>query len=312
MTANGVRINGYEYGHHHRFDASAEGVAMDFERDMMQDTLLHARRTHSDKKRSHALESDIGDIDSTDMKDDVPGPSIKRRKLENGTATNGIEHPFQEPSISLKLSLSKLKGKMRQQREPSLDSVSTGTPKTRKKPGPKKRTGLALEVETEQGSGPASLLGDITPASRPSSPAPLNMTMVYELDEHLPPLKKAKKVDDSILIKRIKTLEEAQKKVWTNLARRDIVKVNDTHSNTTEDNGSSFSRFTNITRLAIRHARHSWSVSQSLLRFKRASLLQRLLKLQRMSKPKPNVSCAKCRFSGRRMKRKKEICASVS
>ena len=34
-------------------------------------------------------------------------------------------------------------------------------------------TGLALEVETEQGSQPASL-GDVTPASRPSSPAPLN------------------------------------------------------------------------------------------------------------------------------------------
>ena len=51
------------------------------------------------------------------------------------------------------------------------------------------------------------------------------MTMVYELDEQMPPLKQAKKVDDSILIKCIKTLEETQKKVWTNLARRDIVKV---------------------------------------------------------------------------------------
>jgi DNA helicase INO80 len=127
----------------------------------------------------------------------------------------------------LKVSLSKLKGKVKQQREPSLDSASTGTPKTRKRPGPKKKTGLALEVETEQGSRPASLLGDVTPASRPSSPAPLNTTMVYELDEQMPPMKKAKKVDDSILIKRIKTLEEAQKKVWTNLARRDIVKVSD-------------------------------------------------------------------------------------
>ena len=225
MVANGARINGYEYGHQNRF--GAEDPALEFERDMMQDIQQHARRKYSDKKRPHVLESDIGDVDSADMKDDVPGPSIKRRKLENGmpSTTNGVE---QGSSISLKLSLSKLRGKVKQ-REPSLDSASTGTPKLRKKPGPKKKTGLALEVETEQGSRPASL-GDVTPASRPNSPAPHNTTIVYELDEQMPPLKKAKKVDDSILIKRIKTLEETQKKVWTNLARRDIVKVSDSHS----------------------------------------------------------------------------------
>jgi DNA helicase INO80 len=224
-------MNGYEYGHQHRFDMGTEDASMELEREMMQETSLHPKRKYSDKKRPHAFESDIGDVDSADMKDDVPGPSIKRRKLENGTPStmNGVEHP-QEQSISLKLSLSKLKGKIKQQREPSQDSASTGTPKLRKKPGPKKKTGLALEVETEQGSRPASLLGDVTPASRPGSPAPLNMTMVYELDELMPPLKKAKKVDDSILIKRIKTLEETQKKVWTNLARRDIVKVSDFYS----------------------------------------------------------------------------------
>jgi len=229
IAANGTGINGYEYGHRNRF--GAEDPGLEFEREM-QGTPQHARRRYSDKKRPHALESDIGDVDSTDMRDDVPGPSIKRRKLENGTpsTTNGVE---QLPSISLKLSLSKLKGKVKQQREPSLDSASTGTPKLRKKPGPKRKTGLALEVETEQGSRPASL-GDVTPASRPSSPAPLNMAMVYELDEQMPPLKKAKKVDDSILIKRIKTLEEAQKKVWTNLARRDIVKVSDSLFNTAD------------------------------------------------------------------------------
>lgn len=227
MPTNGARTNGYEYGHQHHFDMGAEDASLELEREMMQDT-SHVKR-HSVKKRP-ALESDIGDVDSTDMKDDAQGPSFKRRKLENGSATSGEQFP-QEPSISLKLSLSKLKGKVKQQREPSIESASTGTPKTRKKPGPKKKTGLALEVETEQGSRPASLLGDVTPASRPGSPTLLNTTMVYELDEQKPPLKKAKKVDDAILLKRIKTLEEAQKKVWTNIARRDVVKVNYFHFN---------------------------------------------------------------------------------
>lgn len=230
MPTNGARMNVYEYGHQHRFDMGGEDASLELERVMMQDT-SHVKRKHLVKKRP-ALESDIGDVDSTDMRDDAQGPSFKRRKLENGTpsATSGEQH-LQEPSISLKLSLSKLKGKVKQQREPSIESASTGTPKTRKKPGPKKKTGLALEVETEQGSRPPSLLGDVTPASRPGSPTPLNTTMVYELDEQMPPLKKAKKVDDAILIKRIKTLEETQKKVWTNIARRDVVKVDYFHFN---------------------------------------------------------------------------------
>ena len=38
-------------------------------------------------------------------------------------------------------------------------------------------------------------------------------------------LKKAKRIDDAGMWKRVKTLEEAQRKVWTNIARRDIVKV---------------------------------------------------------------------------------------
>lgn len=219
MTANGVRMNGHEYTHQNRFNASAEDAALEFEREMLQDG------PPKNKKRPHVSASDVvGDVDQSEAKEDVAGPSVKRRKLENGMASiaNGIDNGSGEPSISLRL---KLKGKAKQHREPSQDSASaTGTPRSRKKPGPKKRTGLALEVETEL-SRPASLLGDVTPsASRPSSPVP-NTTMVYELDEQMPPLKKAKKVDDAILLKRIKTLEEAQKKVWTNIARRDVVKV---------------------------------------------------------------------------------------
>ena len=230
IMANGGRINGHDYDHHRsRLNSSAERAVLDFEREMLQDIPLKKKRT--DKKRQHISESELySHGEQMGLPEDVSGPSAKRRKLENGLATpvNDPDHELgHEPSISLKLSLSKLKTKARQQRELSHDSASaTGTPKSRKRPGPKKRTGLALEVETEYGSGPASLLGDITPsASRPGSPAPLNTSMVYGLDEQMPPLKKAKKVDDATLVKRIKTLEESQKKVWTNIARRDIVKV---------------------------------------------------------------------------------------
>jgi DNA helicase INO80 len=156
----------------------------------------------------------------------------------------GAETPA--PSASAPV---KGKGKARQlakaeqiQREPSMDSVSAPPTKGRKKPGPKKKLGLAPEIESEIAAAassalsvggtpagtsyPPSLSGDATPnISRPTSPAPANMSTVYDLDEEIPPLKKAKKIDDTAMVKRIKTLEEAQKKVWTNIARREVAKV---------------------------------------------------------------------------------------
>ena len=66
---------------------------------------------------------------------------------------------------------------------------------------------------------------DIQIASRTSSPVPGPMAIVYDLGDVPPPLKKARKVDEAGMSKRVKTLEEAQKKVWTNIARRDIIKV---------------------------------------------------------------------------------------
>ncbi|KAJ7727846.1 SNF2 family N-terminal domain-containing protein [Mycena maculata] len=94
----------------------------------------------------------------------------------------------------------------------------------RKKPGPKKK-GFGSEIELELASQAPSISGDITPAlSRPPSPTP-TATFYFELDEPIPPLKKAKKVDDGVMLKRLKTLEESQRKVWTNIARREVAKV---------------------------------------------------------------------------------------
>ncbi|KAJ7706045.1 SNF2 family N-terminal domain-containing protein [Mycena rosella] len=94
----------------------------------------------------------------------------------------------------------------------------------RKKPGPKKKA-FGSEIELELASQAPSIASDITPAlSRPPSPT-LTSTFYFELDDPIPPLKKAKKVDDGVMIKRLKTLEESQRKVWTNIARREVAKV---------------------------------------------------------------------------------------
>ena len=73
---------------------------------------------------------------------------------------------------------------------------------------------------------------DVTPmASLPSSP---NLTAVsmqgtapgfWPLDEPIPPLKKPKKLDPTQAAKRVVALEEAQRRVWVNIARKDVVKV---------------------------------------------------------------------------------------
>lgn len=226
MTA---RSNGQDYDHR-RFNSSAEDAALEFERAMLQESPVpKSKRKNADAKK-RPIPSPDSDLERNvdKIRGNVPGPSVKRRKLDNDPAniTNGIDHQPTQESISLKLSISKLKGKAKQaQREPSQDSIST-TPKVRKKPGPKKKTGVALELENEQASRPSSLMGDVTPAvSRPNSPVPTNTTMVYELDEQIPLMKKAKKIDDNAMIKRIKSLEETQRKVWTNIARRDVAKV---------------------------------------------------------------------------------------
>lgn len=193
------------------------------------------------------------------------GPSRKRRRVANKdkekdkdrdaeAAAEDLERSVTGDSAStvvamphaVKSLISAGRGKGKgKQREQSIESGSA-TPKGRKKGGPRKKLDtlppstqevLGLGVGGLSGIGSAggsgmhsasvSVAGDITPVgSRPASPALTNVSAtVYELDESIPPLKKAKKVDDVSMWKRVRGLEEAQKKVWTNIARRDVVKV---------------------------------------------------------------------------------------
>lgn len=261
MTASGPRTNGQVSGQR-RFDASAEDAAFELERAVLQDS--PAPKEKKDRKRPvPSPSSDVEALDDgTPLEESAP-PAAKKRKTDasaRSISTNGPDsHPTNE---SLKLTVPKLKLKGKQsnkEREASHDSVSA-TPKLKKKPGPKKK-GLATELDSEHPSRPSSVLGDVTPAvSRPNSPAPNNTTMVYELDEHVPPMKRAKKVDDGALVKRIKTLEESQKKVWTNIARRDVAKVSLSIFYEIIHDFISLDRFINTSHLDTKLVSHNLSV----------------------------------------------------
>lgn len=115
------------------------------------------------------------------------------------------------------------KGKGKQVQQTDDTSISKAS---RRKPGPKKKPVIPVEMDPMIVSLPPSIAGDMTPSvSRPTSPVPTITSVVFELDEEVAPLKKAKRMDDAAMLKRVKTLEEAQRKVWTNIARRDVAKV---------------------------------------------------------------------------------------
>ena len=220
MTSIGIRSNGQDHTQQQRFNAGAEDAAFQLERAVLQDYPLPKQRSKIDDSRKRPVPGPGSDLESEiDNSKTGDAPATKKRRLDN-VISNGVDlSSAQELKIS-----SKTKGKGK--REMSPDSVSVTPKPGRKKPGPKKRVGL-VELDNEQGRpSPSSFMGDDTPAvSRPTSPALAHTPMVYELDETVPPMKKAKKVDDTAMIKRIKSLEEAQRKVWTNIARRDVAKV---------------------------------------------------------------------------------------
>jgi DNA helicase INO80 len=172
------------------------------------------------------------------MRRDKFGHATKKRKVDHDAADTAdeLERSFTgarhsaSPGKPGPSAVAKGKGKQIPLRDDTPDSISA-TPKVpRKKLGPRKKLDN-LPPETLEllglGSAPTSVYGDVTPnVSRPASPAlTATSNVVYELDEAVPPLKRAKKVDDAAMLKRVKALEEAQRKVWTNIAKRDVAKV---------------------------------------------------------------------------------------
>jgi chromatin-remodeling ATPase INO80 len=211
----------------------AEDAAQEFEdsilgpglRQLMVSETLHnnSRKRAADHGASDA--SSDAETQSTSRKKGIE-PANKKRKVADSGATDA--------ALPIRQTNSKGKGKGKQTREQSLDStVNSGGAKPRKRAGARKKQD-ALPPQTQELLGigsSASIAGDATPSpSRPASPALTAVSdrmgaMVYELDEDIPPLRRAKKVDDITMLKRIRTLEEAQKKVWTAIAKRDVPRV---------------------------------------------------------------------------------------
>ena len=199
-------------------DISAQEAAQEFE-----DAVTAATNRSEAKKRSaEQILSDASSEPET-VSTKTKQPANKKRKTgEAGTM---------DVVTSLRASAAgKRKGKQTT-REGSIDSASGAKPQKRRS-GKKKLEASALQNSDLLSVAPSlSAGGDLTPAtSRPSSPAMTPMSdrlnsTVFELDEQAPQLKKAKKVDDTTMLKRVRTLEETQKKVWTTIAKRDIPKV---------------------------------------------------------------------------------------
>ncbi|KAI0785971.1 SNF2 family N-terminal domain-containing protein [Abortiporus biennis] len=202
---------------------------------------------------------------------DIPiikmAPARKRRRvtkdkstditeaLERSIAQDAVSASAPVPAVKNLAHTGKGKGKGKQ-REDSVESASvSATPKQRKR-GPRKKLD-ALPIHAQEhliGSAAASVAGDMTPTgSRPASPALTNVSAtIYELDENIPPLKRAKKVDDHSMWKRVKGLEEAQRKVWTNIARRDVVKVYRYHTQSYQARQAQQKRLAMMSSLAAR------------------------------------------------------------
>ena len=220
-------FDGYSYTHG-RNNGAADAA------NELEVSLLGATHGKSKVVRKRPAGDDTDD-DSSDP--DVPiamRHGNKKRKLAQGLVPGSTEsrtHTIPESmaamtgTIPLKGFASKGKGTSIQ-REDSYDSVSA-TPRRRKKPG--KRGILPPHTQEALGLGSvsASVSRDITPsASRAPSPTLTNVSAtIYELDEAIPALKKARRIDDAGMWKRVKSLEETQKKVWTSIARKDVVKV---------------------------------------------------------------------------------------
>lgn len=249
------------------------------------------------------------------------GPQTKKRRIAKGPAPNPLEghtHTLYPESMSAMTGTLSLPGKSQisgrgrgkgKQREDSVDSASVTTPRGRKKPGPKKRTDHlpphTIEALGLGASASASVSRDITPAgSRAPSPTLTNVSAtVYELDDAIPQLRRARRIDDAGMWKRVKTLEEAQRKVWTNIARRDVVKVC-IYLWRSQFSTEFFARCIATILLDTRRVRRSSRGSPHNVPCRRVSHTCAQRRAARTSRLKASVSCARCWFSGRKTKKK--------
>ena len=199
-------------------DISAQEAAQEFE-----DAVTAATNRSEAKKRSadHVLSDASSELETVSIK--TKQPANKKRKTGETGAVDVV--------TALRASASGKKKGKQATREGSTDSTPSAKPPRRRTGKKKLDAGARQNLDLLSVTPSISAGGDLTPGtSRPSSPAMIPMSdrlnaTVFELGEHAPQLKKAKKVDDTTMLKRVRTLEESQKKVWTTIAKRDIPKV---------------------------------------------------------------------------------------
>ncbi|GJJ09521.1 hypothetical protein Clacol_003744 [Clathrus columnatus] len=132
--------------------------------------------------------------------DDPPKPSRIRRgpRKNKGTTTPGTisKLPSEEPSLQFQ-------------------------PPSRISPPPSANA-LSLDI-TPMPSAPSSpvIMSSVLPGIAPG---------FWPLNEPVLPLKRPKKLDQAHAAKRVMAIEEAQRRIWLNIARRDIIKVYRYHS----------------------------------------------------------------------------------
>lgn len=258
------------------------------------DVPIAASHSHANKKRKLAKLSGLEGVQDVDA-----------------SYQNGMGVPLGVKSL---VASAKGKGKGKQ-RETSVDSGSA-TPKGRRRGLKKGVDGLpphAHELLFASGSASAPLSRDGSPlGSRAPSPALTTTSATfYELDDTIPALKKARRVDDMGMMKRVKSLEEAQKKVWTNIARRDVVKVWNTAYVMLSTTNVSLRSIATILRGTKRDKRSS-SVWLLCRLYRPADPTCARPRVRRMFRLRANVSCVRCWCSGRRMRRKSEMCEGGS
>jgi DNA helicase INO80 len=224
----------------HAQENGAEDAARELEESVLGPSTPSKGKVKTESKR--AFYAAGSDASSSDL--DIPiardqGRANKKRKVgKDSDITADLERSIAEDQRSVASAQDvpkqiKAKGKGKGKlgiRERSVDSVSATPKGPRKRPSARRKLDAIAPQTLETlglGSAPGSIAGDITPGgSRPPSPTlTATSATVFEMDMVIPPLKKAKKVDETTMLKRIKGLEESQRKVWKNIARREIPKA---------------------------------------------------------------------------------------
>ncbi|KAF8330420.1 P-loop containing nucleoside triphosphate hydrolase protein [Cantharellus anzutake] len=156
----------------------------------------------------------------------VKRPLTKRKKLNVPLPTPSFEDSIDDVALELERSVDDLPSSVRGSSPPYSNGVQTPqAPAKRKRASRKKRALADDEPFAEVGADAVDDASvDASVGSRTLSSG------FYHLDEQIPEPKKGKKADHLVLARRLVALEDAQRKVWLNIARKDIPKVYRFHS----------------------------------------------------------------------------------